>query len=813
MMIRTRGRKVVRDILSRKGRTALVSTAILAGVFGVVCLVSAGDIFIRQLHKDIRTDALPMTRLYVTVPNASVQIDNQAALDAIRSLPNVTQVEGQANYSVSWKKPGDEQYINAYILSYSSSLPLEAVPLEPMRLIKGDWPEPGQHEIAVEKRLADQNGVKVGDMLVFRSSGGAATTEEWRVSGIVFHPYFVLGENGDIQPQDKIFALYEDAQKIVGFAGYDVLAVRYTDYGAAQSGLDLLKITVAQDTSYIPVWNWTENPKDYFAFTAVSNVVNVLNMLAVLAMVVSGFLVANVVNTIVIEQKQQIGILKSVGATRWDIFLIYAGVALAYGIIGLIPGVIIGAIAGGIMAENLAGTALTLVENFRISPVGVLSGVALGLVVPVLAAVFPVLSATRISIRSAITDLGISSTWGKGRMSRVISALPLPIHFQQALRNVAQKRLRLALTVVTLMLAAASFMGVYALFTTLADEIRAAFDTINFQTVVSLSEPRDFKELQDALSGVQGIRAVYPAAEFEVGLEGYKSTDDFSKGAPTIYVDGVDTSSDAWKINYASGTGWNGAPDREGVVLTSAVADQLKKKVGDKLRLTANGKAAEFEIIGIFEFPGEMLLMRWQDLAGLAGFVDAAGNPLANSLDIQMSAQDPTSRQVDENISAVTDALSARGIGANYDNQVESREQNIQQIRIFNSVFQITSGVMAAVGAIGLLAALSMAVFERQKEIGVMRSIGAGSSAVAAQFLAEGILVGVVAWIVAVPLGYWIGKGLGDALSFYSGFHYTYSLSVILLGLGGMIAIATVASLWPSLAAARKTVSNILRYQ
>jgi ABC-type antimicrobial peptide transport system permease subunit len=193
--------------------------------------------------------------------------------------------------------------------------------------------------------------------------------------------------------------------------------------------------------------------------------------------------------------------------------------------------------------------------------------------------------------------------------------------------------------------------------------------------------------------------------------------------------------------------------------------------------------------------------------------VDAAGNPLANSLDIQMSAQDPTSRQVDENISAVTDALSARGIGANYDNQVESREQNIQQIRIFNSVFQITSGVMAAVGAIGLLAALSMAVFERQKEIGVMRSIGAGSSAVAAQFLAEGILVGVVAWIVAVPLGYWIGKGLGDALSFYSGFHYTYSLSVILLGLGGMIAIATVASLWPSLAAARKTVSNILRYQ
>jgi ABC-type lipoprotein release transport system permease subunit len=33
------------------------------------------------------------------------------------------------------------------------------------------------------------------------------------------------------------------------------------------------------------------------------------------------------------------------------------------------------------------------------------------------------------------------------------------------------------------------------------------------------------------------------------------------------------------------------------------------------------------------------------------------------------------------------------------------------------------------------------------------------------------------------------------------------------LGFIGMIVIATVASLWPSIAAARKTVSEILRYQ
>ena len=40
-MIKTRGRKILHDILSRKGRTALVSLSIMIGVFGAVTLISA----------------------------------------------------------------------------------------------------------------------------------------------------------------------------------------------------------------------------------------------------------------------------------------------------------------------------------------------------------------------------------------------------------------------------------------------------------------------------------------------------------------------------------------------------------------------------------------------------------------------------------------------------------------------------------------------------------------------------------------------------------------------------------------------------
>jgi putative ABC transport system permease protein len=119
---------------------------------------------------------------------------------------------------------------------------------------------------------------------------------------------------------------------------------------------------------------------------------------------------------------------------------------------------------------------------------------------------------------------------------------------------------------------------------------------------------------------------------------------------------------------------------------------------------------------------------------------------------------------------------------------------------------------MAAVGAIGLLATLSMAVFERQKEIGVMRSIGAGSITVAGQFLIEGILVGVISWLIGVPLSYLLSRVLADALPF-GVTDIDYPAVAVVIGLVGMITVATISSLWPSINAARKTVSEIIRYQ
>ena len=115
----------------------------------------------------------------------------------------------------------------------------------------------------------------------------------------------------------------------------------------------------------------------------VSQVTLVLGMLGVMAMVVSGFLVTNVMNAMVVEQRQQIGTLKSIGATTWDNFVIYAGIALCYGAVGV--------------ALAVPVAALTYVAGWPVSAQGIALGVVMGLLVPVVAALLPVLNGMRIS--------------------------------------------------------------------------------------------------------------------------------------------------------------------------------------------------------------------------------------------------------------------------------------------------------------------------------------------------------------------------------------------------------------------------------
>lgn len=815
--MKTRERKILRDIWSRKARTLLVAISIFIGVFGTVTLFTMGDLLVRQLEADLDQDALAMIRAYLAVPPGTSP-DNNAVLAALRDLPGVTAVEGQAAYPLYWKLPGDERYQTSFVFGYSE--PYEQLQLEPPRLEEGRFPQPGegQRELVVERRFAEKHDLAIGDQIMVRALGAVngdaqATDQEetWTIVGTVFHPYgyqtFTI-----VLPEDSLYATYEDAQHLAGFDGFSSLYVRYESYELADQQSDRFNAAIAQTRAYIPVFTYKEDPAENSLIGFAQTTGNVMSSLALIALAVSGFLVFNVLNAIVTEQRQQIGVMKSLGATRADNFMIYSGMALVYGIVGVVFGVALGIPGGYVAAQGLAQSANTTIQEFGTSTRAIVLGIIVGLAVPVLASLLPVFNGTRVTIIEALTDLGISAEFGRGPLARLIKRLPIPITIRQGISNVLRKKGRMLLTVVTLTLAAGAFMGIYAVFASVDEVLNGFFNTYNFHFAVQPME-------EDALPDVEAVLAeqysdlipVGPYISIAIEIDGFDKEFNPAAGPPALFANGYDPATNAFDLDYVDGEGLDTHPD--GVVLARTTAEYLDKGVGDVITVSAGGSSKEYPIVGIVAFPYDGVWFDWRALSELGGFVDSNGNPVQTGVILRMPDSDLTASEVDDVTEQINESLLAQGIGATFSNIELFKETISNAVATFRMLFNFTAALIALVGAVGLLSTLSMSVYERQKEIGVMRSIGAGSLPIVTQFLTEGVVVGVLAWLIGLPLSLLLNEGLIASLQLGDEYKLGYPPEAAVLGLVGMLAITTIASIWPSIGAARKTVSDILRYQ
>jgi ABC-type antimicrobial peptide transport system permease subunit len=636
--------------------------------------------------------------------------------------------------------------------------------------------------------------------------------------------------------------------------------------------------------------------------------------------------VLNVITTVILEQRRQIGILKSIGATLPDTFLMYAGIALVYGLIGVVPGVLLGVPTGYLASAQVTPQFNILLGGFTVAWRAVLIGTLLGVLMPILAAAPPILAGIRVTILEAITDMGIHATYGHGVMVRLIDLVPLPVSLRQALRNVSQKKARLALTIVALALAAGAFMGVYAAFSSFNTILDSVMSQIGIHITVGPGDKNQIDTVRELIQdNISGLKAIEPGLSLAIDIEGY-TPHPVGPGPAFTIASGLNPANpDVVKFRLRSGTAWQDDPNRHGVVIAAPIADGLHRDVGDSITVHAGGKVATFEIIGVADYLFETVWIRWEDLAQLAGltkgtptpnrylttlqvdgeataalgvneqarlvlpftaggfytagqpgvmisaalaeqrgyrvgdtlaltsgsnslpapvtgiftipaqFAQASptedvialdwetlaalegqsltGDPIPGGLQIVMEQKNPTAQQVSNKIDEINNLLLTHGINANYTNWISSVEGITEMIRTAQLVLNIASLMIAAVGAIGLLSSLSMSVFERQKEIGVMRSVGGTSTTIAFQFLVEGVIVGIIAWALGVPISYALDRNLITQFNFQHAAEAQYPPLTLVLGLVSTLIIAAFASLWPSLAAARKTVSDILRYQ
>lgn len=934
-MLRTHRRKIIGDITSRKTRTLLVTLSVFVGVLGVVVLITLGELITRQLEKDLNPREMAMLRVYLDQP-AGRRADNEAVLQLLRSRPGVTDVEGQAVFGFQWKLPEETEFRNGQMYAYSE--PFGSIDLEPVRLVRGRYPTPDAGEIAIEIRMAQKYGIRLGDTIIAQRNGFG--TAELKVVGFIFQPYLYVGST---ENTESVYLAYSDAQNILRFTGFSSLYVRFTDFGTARERSPEFRRVITNLTPYSIAFYLLDNPQKNAFIVGARQFSQVLTILALVAMVVANFLVTNVINTIVAEQRQQIGAMKAIGATSADILIIYLGLALVYGVLGTIPGVLAGLPIGRAVAVEAAPIANTLLEDTTPPLIAVVVGLGMGLAVPVLAALPPVLSGARVTILEAMTDQGISSSYGKGPLAALIARSPLPATLEHAVNNILRHKSRLALTLLTLTLATASFMGMYAVFDRLNGVITDIRAELRLDFSVDTARLSVFSVMQSLLSE-EPISEIQPGVAVEVTVNDpvgdAETTEETaaSEEAPHIFVTAVDPMTNTRDITLIEGTGWQEDPARSGVVITEEIADRFGKGVGDEITLSSAENTRTYPIIGIAEYPLQTAFMPADELAAFIGTLRDAPEPNAYWREVTVANGDlrPVDLSNSETVWAVGidervgrflapsfsvdqpavivsrnladalgvtegDTLALRPAGDSligtlldpprtdfpilrvvdidpaqisfilrqapegaldasdvrlialhwtaladlvhedyreftprtfrvdladpfdprlfarpvpvYSDQVDFADRVADTILSLGVVMSFAALLMGLVGGIGLFTLTSISVHERQREIGVMRSVGATSSVIIRQFLTEGIVLGLGAWLLALPLSYFLSRLLLASVPFNEVIRFEYTLLAPLLGLAGVLIITVLATLYPAIRASQKTVAEILRYQ
>ncbi len=744
--LHTRDRKIIKEITSRKRRTFLISLSIFIGVAGIITLFSLGDILIRQLEKEIDNDDIAMLNTIV-IARQQASLDNVAYLEHLKTSTNATAVQGSLRATVRWRS-ARESYSTATINGYDVAF--SDVEIEPVRLLEGRFPRQG--EVAIELRFANNHDLAVGDILYF-TPPRSNTEIPHRISGIVFHVY-------NLSPDSGIYANLDDANLLSGTNGYNLIAARFENYDAARRNSRRFSDILLQDTSYFPVQFQLQDPDFNPLNEGAKRVANTLNFLALLSLGISAFSVINITRKIVGEQKQQIGALKTLGASRLELIYIYVGISFSYGLIGVIPGLLVGVPLGHYLASYLAPEVNTVVIGFEFSAPAILIGIALGLIVPSIAALLPTILGTRITILEAMTDMGIDFDYRNGILATLIRYLPVPITIQMGLHNINKKKMRLALTIAALTVAVASYVAILSVFNSIGDQIGSRLSALNAAHVRPINLPdRDLAALQAQQNPLMNN---LPQSQVLLGP--------FSNIGVSVLV-----------ASYAI--------NNNEVIISQAYAEQTQLTTGDTLRLNFNNNSVWFRVVGIAPSQDVQVWINGELVTDTA--------TLSTITDQQMSMDELATATLND-VSTFDFLALLRGF-----------RLSLETYRILLSVIAALIGV---VGGLGLATTLSLSVLERQREIGVMRSVGAGSWAVINQFIIEGLLVGFIAWLIGLPISALIANQLIKIMGLTEQFDTTLRLDAALTGLGAVMAIAAIASIWPAYVAATRTVSDILRY-
>jgi putative ABC transport system permease protein len=550
-------------------------------------------------------------------------------------------------------------------------------------------------------------------------------------------------------------------------------------------------------------------PGHHFAWSITQGIFFVLSTLGYMTVVLSAFLIINTITAIMTQQTRQIGIMKAVGGGNSQIFVMYVVLVLGFGLVALLLALPLAGSSASTMGGGMAAYLNFNTLPFKMYPGAVLQQAIVALVIPLLAALWPLSNSIRITVREAISDYGIGGNAKPKKSSVGRGALIIPRPMRLSLRNVFRRKLRLGLTLFSLVLGGAIFIGVYNMW--------ASFDkTIEdiqgyFLADINLSFQRGyrFEEVAKMAQSIPGVSSVEGWFEFPGTLK----TGNESSGTQILFVAPPSTST---LIDPIITTGrWLQTGDENAIVIGNHLLQVFPElKVGDWLTIEINGRETKWHIVGTYTITGNvsppLLYVNYEYLSQVLGLPGQV-----YSLRVLTDAHDAASqKRVNDQLLQLFEQrgiqVGSSQLGADF---IDGQKATTDILVYFMMAMAV---LITIVGGLGLMGTMSINVIERTREIGVMRAVGASNMDIQSIVIVEGLVVGLISWAISIFLSFPITNvltfGVGMAV-LTAPMPAVYDAMGFVAWLIFTIVLATLASALPARRASKLTVRDTLAYE
>ena len=794
----SRWKKIWADFWGNKSRTFLIIITISVGVLAVGFNQNLGLYMAESMDGDYLS-ASPSEATVFAGP-----LDD-GMVKIAREVPGVDAVEGRRSTSATLVRTDDKK-ISIQFTAVEDPGHTTLNQLKPA-LGEASLPALGEKQFIADAS-AQSLGYQIGDKVVVELGNG-------RLRELTFAGYMhdVTGFPYNFAQTINAYVTPKTLDWLGGPPYYDSLAISVAEKQTDQEHVTTIAQAVADRVERAGATIYFVNvyqPGHHFAYSISNGVFFILTVLGYMTVFLSGFLIINTITALMAQQKRQIGIMKAVGGGNSQVFVMYIVLILAFGLTALAIAV---PLANSLAKTFGAGMAQYL--NFYPAPyVGYRSAfiqqVIVALVVPLLAALWPIYNSVRVTVREAVSDYGIGGSAKPRDKSVSKGALFLTRPMRLSLRNAFRKKARLVLTLITLILGGAIFIGVYNLWASFDKTIEDIQGYFLADINISFGRYYRFDEVSAIAEKVPGVSSVEGWTEYTGTLvSGNKD----EAGTQIVFVAPPSTSTLIDPVITAGR--WLTTGDENAIVIGNHLLNILPDlKVGDWLTIKIDQKETRWQIVGVYSITGNtnvpLLYVNYEYLSQVVG---APGQ--VYSLRVLTDQHDTVSqRRISDQLQSLYEAegigVTSTQLGAEF-----IRDQKSQtNILVY---FMLGMAVMIAiVGGLGLMGTMSINVLERTREIGVMRAVGASNADIQGIVIVEGMVIGLISWAIsilfAIPITGILCYGVGMAI-LTAPMPAVYGTTGIIAWLIFTLVLATIASALPARRASRLTVRDTLAYE